>query len=84
LQHAIVHKFVQNPQLRDKLLATGDSLLAHTYERDRVFATGCTKEKLVEWAKQNAGKTIKVTRRLFRRRSPVQPLRIADSKEYHA
>ncbi|EJD74204.1 hypothetical protein, variant [Loa loa] len=61
LHHAIVHKFVQNPELRAKLLETGDALLAHTYERDNIFATGCDKEKMLEWAKNNNGQIIKNT-----------------------
>uniref|UniRef100_A0A915PGE3 NADAR domain-containing protein n=1 Tax=Setaria digitata TaxID=48799 RepID=A0A915PGE3_9BILA len=60
LHHAIVHKFVQNPELRVKLLETGAALLAHTYERDNIFATGCDKEKMIEWAKNNNGQIIKI------------------------
>ncbi|VDO47785.1 unnamed protein product [Brugia timori] len=60
LHHAIVHKFVQNPQLRTKLLETGNALLAHTYERDNIFATGCDKEKMLEWAKNHNGQIIKI------------------------
>ncbi|VDN31451.1 unnamed protein product [Gongylonema pulchrum] len=48
LHHAIVHKFVQNADLRTKLLETGNALLAHTYERDNIFATGCDKDKMME------------------------------------
>ncbi|KAM3728704.1 Uncharacterized protein ACO02O_05237 [Dirofilaria immitis] len=60
LHHAIVHKFVQNPELRAKLLETGNALLAHTYERDNIFAAGCDKEKMMEWAKNNNGQIIKI------------------------
>lgn len=60
LHHAIVHKFVQNPELRAKLLETGNALLVHTYERDNIFAAGCDKEKMMEWAKNNNGRIIKV------------------------
>lgn len=61
LHHAIVHKFVQNPELRARLLETGTALLAHTYERDNIFAAGCDKEKMLEWAKNNNGHIIKVS-----------------------
>lgn len=61
LHHAIVHKFVQNADMRAKLLETGDAILAHTYERDNIFATGCDREKIIEWAKNNNGQIIKVT-----------------------
>lgn len=62
LHHAIVHKFVQNADLREKLLETGDAILAHTYDRDNIFATGCDREKMLEWAKNNNGQIIKVCR----------------------
>lgn len=32
LHHAMVHKYVQNVQLREKLLATDDAILAHAYD----------------------------------------------------
>ncbi|KHN77794.1 Uncharacterized protein F44E2.8 [Toxocara canis] len=60
LHHAIVHKFVQNADLREKLLETGDAILAHTYDRDNIFATGCDREKMLEWAKNNNGQIIKI------------------------
>lgn len=60
LHHAIVHKYVQNPDLRMKLLETGSGILAHTYERDNIFATGCDREKMMEWAKNHEGQIIKI------------------------
>ncbi|VDM95506.1 unnamed protein product [Thelazia callipaeda] len=60
LHHAIVHKFVQNPELRAKLIESGGALLAHTYERDNIFATGCDREKMMEWATNNNGQIIKI------------------------
>lgn len=60
LLHAIAYKFVQNSDLRAKLLETKDAILAHTYERDNLFATGCDREALLEWASSNSGQIIKV------------------------
>ncbi|VDK84493.1 unnamed protein product [Onchocerca ochengi] len=75
LHHAIVHKFVQNPELRAKLLETGNALLVHTYERDNIFAAGCDKEKMMEWAKNNNGRIIKVRQQLlqFKATQATQP-----------
>uniref|UniRef100_A0A0N5AMJ3 DUF1768 domain-containing protein n=1 Tax=Syphacia muris TaxID=451379 RepID=A0A0N5AMJ3_9BILA len=64
LYHALMHKFAQNPDLRSKLLATGDSILAHTYEYDNVYATGCDKNKLMEWCVKNSGTILKVPTRI--------------------
>ena len=60
LYHAVMHKFVQNPEIRNQLLETGDAILAHTYEYDNIYATGCDKEKMLNWAKANNGQIVKV------------------------
>jgi len=59
LNHANVHKFVQNLDLRKKLLDTGDSLLAHAYT-ETFFACGLDKAGMEKWVKENAGKTIQI------------------------
>lgn len=60
LHHALVHKFVQNMDLRQKLLETGNKILVHTFDRDNLFATGTNNEDLEKWAKDNQGKALKI------------------------
>ena len=60
LHHAMVHKYVQNIELREKLLATDDAILAHSYDRDSFYACGMKKEDLEKWAKENEGKVVKI------------------------
>lgn len=59
-QHALLHKFVQHTDLRDKLIATSSALLAHVYEHDKVFAVGMDEAKFEEWVKENNEKELKV------------------------
>ncbi len=60
----MVHKFVQNQELRNRLLATGDALLVHAYDRDKIFAAGMTGELLDKWAHEHAGSTLKIPNQL--------------------
>jgi predicted NAD-dependent protein-ADP-ribosyltransferase YbiA (DUF1768 family) len=55
-----VHKFVQNMDIRQKLLETGDKILAHTFERDNLFACGAGTEDVEKWAKEHLGEVLKV------------------------
>lgn len=56
----MVHKFVQNLELRQKLVDTEDAILAHAYDRDTFYACGLDKEGVEKWAAVNDGKVIKV------------------------
>uniref|UniRef100_A0A7E4V5M3 NADAR domain-containing protein n=1 Tax=Panagrellus redivivus TaxID=6233 RepID=A0A7E4V5M3_PANRE len=60
LYNAITAKFTQNEALREKLKATKDKLLVHSYPSDNVYASGCTEDKLRAWAERFAGKAIKI------------------------
>uniref|UniRef100_A0A914H0M4 NADAR domain-containing protein n=1 Tax=Globodera rostochiensis TaxID=31243 RepID=A0A914H0M4_GLORO len=50
----------QHPELCDKLLATGDTLLVQTIDRDAFFAAGVGEDAVREWATQNEGKVFKL------------------------
>lgn len=41
------------------LLETGDKILAHSYERDSLFACGMNNDQLKQWEGENVGTTIK-------------------------
>lgn len=60
LHHAIVHKFLQNVDLREKLLKTGNAILVHTYEYDNMFASACNEEAVMKWAEAMDGQVLKV------------------------
>jgi ribA/ribD-fused uncharacterized protein len=60
LHHAMIHKFEQNADLRKKLLDTGDSILAHAYDRDTFFACGMNETQLEDWAKKHNGEILKI------------------------
>lgn len=52
----LTDKFGQNPELRDKLLATGDADIAEASPRDRIWGTGMGKERASRgepWTGQN-------------------------------
>jgi predicted NAD-dependent protein-ADP-ribosyltransferase YbiA (DUF1768 family) len=56
------HKFSQCPDMREKLLATGDALLCQAYDKDTLYAVGMTEQQLREWAIniKNEGKVFEV------------------------
>ncbi|PAV78551.1 hypothetical protein WR25_09571 isoform A [Diploscapter pachys] len=60
LKVAIKQKFLQHKLLCEQLLATGDSILVHTYDRDNFYASGCNDEAVKEWAKENSGSILKI------------------------
>uniref|UniRef100_A0A914Z1F6 NADAR domain-containing protein n=1 Tax=Panagrolaimus superbus TaxID=310955 RepID=A0A914Z1F6_9BILA len=53
-------KFDQNPDLKKKLLDTGDKFIVQCYEKDSIFGSGCTENELEDWFKKNNGKLIKI------------------------
>lgn len=64
VHHAIVHKFLQNPDLREKLLNTGNAILAHTYEYDNMFACACNEDAVMKWGKTMHGRVLKVPKNI--------------------
>ncbi|MFH4977172.1 hypothetical protein AB6A40_003881 [Gnathostoma spinigerum] len=74
LHHAITHKYVQNPELRSKLMETGDALLAQAYDLENIFATGCSEEAVIDWAKANKGLILKVPVKLDSKTMKYIPL----------
>ncbi|VDM27096.1 unnamed protein product [Toxocara canis] len=60
LHHALVHKFVQHSDLSDMLVQTGNAILAHSYDHENTFATGCGTHEVLDWAKRNSGRIIQV------------------------
>ncbi|GMT32369.1 hypothetical protein PFISCL1PPCAC_23666 [Pristionchus fissidentatus] len=62
LVHANLHKFAQNPELRAKLMSTGDALLVHSFDKDDLYAIGMNEEAAKKWSLDNNGKHIQVPR----------------------
>jgi predicted NAD-dependent protein-ADP-ribosyltransferase YbiA (DUF1768 family) len=60
LYHAIVYKFLQNLDIRQKLIDTNDAILAHTYNRENFYACGLDDAGFEKWAKENEGKVLKI------------------------
>lgn len=60
LYNAMVHKFVQNLELRKMLADTDDAILVQAYDRDSFYACGLNKEGVEKWAIENEGKVVKV------------------------
>jgi ribA/ribD-fused uncharacterized protein len=60
LIYAVALKFIQNPDLRQKLLNTRDSLLVQTHPGDNFYAAGMDKDEFEKWAADHAGQTLKL------------------------
>uniref|UniRef100_A0AC35FUL2 NADAR domain-containing protein n=1 Tax=Panagrolaimus sp. PS1159 TaxID=55785 RepID=A0AC35FUL2_9BILA len=58
--NATFEKFNQNPELKKKLLDTGNMIIVQCYDKDNILGCGCSKKELNEWFEQNHGKVIKV------------------------
>uniref|UniRef100_A0AC34FTN4 NADAR domain-containing protein n=1 Tax=Panagrolaimus sp. ES5 TaxID=591445 RepID=A0AC34FTN4_9BILA len=65
--NATLAKFEENPDLKKKLLDTGDKLIVQCYEKDGIFGSGCSQIELDEWFKKNDGKVIKIASDMMRK-----------------
>lgn len=60
LIYAVALKFIQNPDLRQKLLETRDSLLIQTHPGDNFYAAGMDKDEFEKWVVDHAGHKLKL------------------------
>ncbi|KAI6191361.1 DUF1768 domain-containing protein [Aphelenchoides bicaudatus] len=60
LVYAIGSKFIQNPQMRDKLMNTKDTLIVQTHSGDNLFAVGMNQTDFEKWAGEHSNQTIKL------------------------
>jgi predicted NAD-dependent protein-ADP-ribosyltransferase YbiA (DUF1768 family) len=58
--NATYAKFNDNPELKKKLLETGNKLIIHSYDKDDIFASGCSEAELTAWLEKNNGIVIKI------------------------
>ncbi|KAJ7442489.1 hypothetical protein B0H11DRAFT_2093891, partial [Mycena galericulata] len=67
-----VQKFRQNPELREKLFATGDTMIAEASPRDRIWGIGYGEANAIsrgqegKWGLNLLGKTLVEARRVLR------------------
>ncbi|KAF8956312.1 hypothetical protein BDZ97DRAFT_1671795 [Flammula alnicola] len=65
-----LHKFRQNEELKDKLLATGDKAIVEASPRDRIWGVGFGEKNALNqkerWGLNLLGKALEETRRIIR------------------
>ncbi|KAJ7637050.1 hypothetical protein FB45DRAFT_908091 [Roridomyces roridus] len=66
-----IHKFRQNPAIREKLLATGDTMIVEASPFDRIWGIGCSEENAIsrsgdKWGLNLLGKALVEARRVLR------------------
>lgn len=60
LIYAVTLKFIQNPELREKLLKTGNALLVQTHAGDNFYASGMDQADFEKWTSEHNGQTLKL------------------------
>uniref|UniRef100_A0A8R1HQN1 NADAR domain-containing protein n=1 Tax=Caenorhabditis japonica TaxID=281687 RepID=A0A8R1HQN1_CAEJA len=79
LKYAITQKFVQNEELKLKLLETGDKILIQTYIGDNFFAVGAGAKYTSVWVTRHLNQSLKVPEEVSAENFKYLPL-VAEGK----